>query len=240
MLTPDLRPDAHQFRDLLREREFRSLWHFTRLACAPAILHHGALYSIEELERRGLTVPPRPSRDHDIACGVGDFVKLSTMPYWDMLSSLLRAGEPTVLIEFSTTPILLAGTRFGDRNVWEGGWILGDSFEFARDYVLVRKPRWRGGSPPEVYVARELRLVPHARRVLTYTIEEFQLLTECLNRLGIVPSVQIAPNGPQWPFPDRCHDDHQRARGSNLAKVREYFRHLTIESLDRGVEIDDD
>jgi hypothetical protein len=237
-----LRPDQARFRALLQERQFRSLWHFTRLASVPCILFHGTIYSIQQLEARGLYVPARESRQADIDKGVGDYVKISTMPYWDMLSRLLRDGKPHVFIEFTTDPVLFEDTRFGDRNVWDNGWQNGDTFEFARDNVLVRRNKrdWVASSPPEIYVRTELPINPYARRILTYTREDYNLVNECLRRLAIQGDRMMVIHGPSYPFPDSCHAAHLSARGPQAGRLQTYFNTLTINSLRRGVEIDDD
>lgn len=215
------------------------LWHFAPLYHAPSILLHGAVYSIEELERRGLRVIDRASREDDIARGVGNVVKVSTQPYWHMLSRLMRDGIPHILVRFSADPVLWADTTFGDRNVWENGWNHGDSYEFAEQRVFVRKGQYAGGSPPEIYVARELPLTGVAISVYTYLREETGLLEDCLQRLGIRCPTRLMTAGERnWPFPDRCHDDYMANRGPHLDRLRRYFAGLTIASLRRGVEIE--
>jgi hypothetical protein len=234
------RADHARFQALLDEKQFHRLWHFTRLASVPCILFHGAIYSIERLEALNLQVPPRESRQDDINKGVGNYVKVSTMPYWDMLSRLLRTGEPHVFIEFDTQPALFADTRFGDRNVWDNGWQSGDTFEFARDHVLLRrnKSEWVASSPPEIYIREELPLEPYAHRILTYTREDFTLVIACLERLNIQGAERLVIHGPNSPFPGFCHGAHVDARAPHVARLQTYFDDLAIDSLNRGVEID--
>ena len=216
------------------------LWHFTPLSHVPCILFHGALFSIEEMDRRKLTAPGRESRDDDIQRGVGNVVKTSTMPYWDMLSKEMRKGIPHVLIRYPADPVLWAGTSFGDRNVWENDWTLNDSYEFAEQHVFVRKKQHAGNSPPEIYIEQELPLVGLAKSLYTYLMDETRLLEGCLERLEIVcpAGVRMMTAGEKgWPFPDYCHDDYMRNREGYLGRVEQYFGSLTINSLRRGVEI---
>jgi hypothetical protein len=74
------------------------------------MLYHGKLLSIARQAELGLVVPQRESRDDDIRRnGVGDAVKISILPYWRMLGTLLRRGNPEVLLELTTDPILWNG-----------------------------------------------------------------------------------------------------------------------------------
>jgi len=215
------------------------LWHFAPLSHAPSILFHRAVYSIEELERRGLRVIDRASREDDIRRGVGNVVKVSTQPYWHMLSRLMRDGIPHILVRFSADPVLWADTTFGDRNVWENGWNHGDSYEFAEQRVFVRKGQYAGTSPPEIYVERELPLTPHAKSLYTYLRDETEPLERLMARLGIGTPIRPVTAGPKArPFPDHCHDDYTSNRAEHLEKVRRYFDSLTLQSLQRGVEIE--
>ncbi len=215
------------------------LWHFAPVSHVPSILFHGVVYSIQELDRRRLRVVDRASRDDDIRKGVGDVVKTSTMPYWGMLSLGMRQGIPHVLIRFGNEPVLWADTTFGDRNVWENGWRRDASYEFAERYVFVRGPEYAGGSPPEIYIERELPLTPIARSVYTYLRDETELLETCLRRLGIVCPVRLMTAGEKrWPFPDRCHEEYATNRAPHLARIRRYFEGLTVDSLRRGVEFE--
>ncbi len=233
------REDADHFERLLNQRRMTDLWHFTPLCNVPCIFFHGALFGIEELDRRGLIVPGRESREDDISKGVGNVVKTSTIPYWNMLGKDMRDGIPHVLIRYATDPILWADTTFGDRNVWENGWVQGNSYEFAEQYVFVRSGQYAGSSPPEIYIERELPLGQLTKSLYTYLGDETRLLEGCLNRLSIACPVRVLTAGERsWPFPDRCHDDYIRFREGRLARVEEYFGALTIESLGRGVEID--
>lgn len=233
------RADADRFRRLMEKQRMTELWHFTPLSYMPCILLHGSLFSIEELDRRGLEVPGRESREDDIRKGAGNVVKTSTQPYWHMLSGQMRNGVPHVLIRFSADPVLWIDTTFGDRNIWENGWMRGGTYEFAEQYVFIRKGQYVGGSPPEVYIERELPLAGLARSIYTYLLDETRLLEKCLTRLGIDSPVKLMTAGVRnSPFPDRCHDDYMQNREESFRKTQEYFGTVTIESLHRGVEIE--
>jgi hypothetical protein len=231
-----LRRDADLFRQLLDRQKMPDLWHFTPLSCVPCILLHGAVFSIEEADRRRVKVPTRASREDDVRRGIGDVVKVSTRPYWKMLSLVMRQGIPNVLMRFSNTPVLWAGTSFGDRNAWENGWRRDDSYEFAERFVFTRPP-YAGGSPPEVYVERELPLT-EAVAIHGYLGDETRSLEDCLKRLGLASPVRIMTA--RQNFPDSCRADYMSNRGSHIEKVNTYFDRVSIESLGRGVEIDDD
>jgi len=234
-----LRADADRFKRLLERQKITDLWHFTPLCHLPCILYHGALFSIEELDRRGLRVPARESREDDIRKGVGDFVKTSTSPYWHMLSRVMRKGEPHVLIRLSTIPVLWAGTSFGDRNIWDNDWQQDSKYEFAEARVFVRREQFAGSSPPEIYVERTLPLPGVAEAIYTYLREETQVLESCLGRLRIAPPVRIMTAGEKnRPFPNFCHDDYIQNRAMHIERVRDYFATVASDSLRRGVEVE--
>ncbi len=189
--------------------------------------------------RRGLNVPPRPSRDDDIRKGVGNAVKTSTMPYWKMLTLEMARGVPHVFFRLTTEPVYWEDTSFGDRNVWENGWTRGSSFEFARDRVFVRRENFMGSSPPEIYVEKELPLMGSVRSIHPYLLDEREILERCLGRLGIAPPVRLVTAGPRArPFPDRCHDEYMANRDVHFPRVKKYFETVTTDSLRRGVEIE--
>lgn len=235
-----LRPDWRQFEQLLRERGFRELWHFTPLQCVPCILNCRVLLSIEQLEQQGLKFPCRASYDDDIKAGVKDAVKFSTKPYWKMLSDVLRRGKPQALLRFACTPIYWDGTFFGDRNVWEFGWRKGNSFDFAREHVFVARDKYCAGSPPEIYVPESSPLEGQLGVICTYTEEERQMLSGCLERLDLGKNVRIfsAGHGYGSPFPNDCKQMYDDNRGSFIGLIRTYFERVTLESLSHGVELD--
>ena len=233
-----LREDVDRFRQLLDQENITDLWHFTPLSHVPCILAHGAIFSIEELARRGLNVPPRSSRDDDIRKGVGNVVKTSTMPYWKMLTLEMGRGVPHVFFRLSTEPVLWEDTSFGDRNVWENPWTRDRSYDFARDRIFVRR-NFVGSSPPEIYIETELPLAGLVRSIYPYLLDEREVLERCLCRLGIVPPVKPVTAGPRArPFPDRCHDEYVANRNAHFQRLQGYFETVTLESLHRGVEIE--
>ena len=235
-----LRPDWRQFKQLLRERGFRELWHFTPLQCVPCILNCGALLSIEQLEQQDLKFPRRASYNDDINAGVKDAVKLSTKPYWKMLSDALRKGEPQALLRFTCTPVYWDGTFFGDRNVWENDWTKDDTIDFARERVFVAREEYYSNSPPEIYVPESLPLESPLGVICTYTEEERQMLSGCLERLDLGKNVRIfsAGHGYGSPFPNDCKQMYDGNGGSVIGLIRTYFERVTLESLSHGVELE--
>lgn len=187
-------------------------------------------------------MPPRDSWEDDKARGVGNVVKLSSMPYWLMLGRYMREGIPHVFMRFPMDPIVLwQDASFGDRNIWEDGWTRGTTLEFARERAFVRKPQWSGNSPPEFYIQDGLDLDDNVVAMYTYMPDETRMLETCLHRLGIaVPSRLMTAGERNHPFPGSCHDDYVNRRMARLARIQEYFDSVTVESLDRGVELSND
>lgn len=207
------------------------------MVCVPCILHYGRVFSIEQQARLGLLVPQRGSREDDIRKGVGDVVKISVLPYWKMLSALLRQGNPEVMLEFTNEPIYWEGTFFGNSNVWENAWTPGDTHEFAATKVFVPRSQWDTPSPPEIYVPRELPIADTLLKVHTILEEERVELKNCMQRLGF-RDLDVFTAGFSFPFPNAGRDDYIKNSPPYFARVRGYLRNVTRESLARGVEIE--
>lgn len=236
-MPKNLRDDADRWRELLRARRVSHLWHFTPLACVPCILHHGAVLSIQELERRGLVVPQRASRDDDIANGVGDVVKLSVLPYWKMLGASMRQGVPEAMLEFSIEPVLWSDTTFGNSNVWEACWVTAGTFEFAVEKVFVRQSQWDGQSPPEIYVANNLPLAGVLMKIHTVLDEERASLKACLDRLGYA-HFDIFAAGFSPPFPSAAREDYLKHQPNVFKRVSDFLAKIDAKDLSKGVNLE--
>jgi hypothetical protein len=232
-----IREDAERWRNLLAGRGVRRLWHFTPLVCIPCILHHGKILSIEQQERMRLAVPPRASRDDDVRKGVGNDVKLSVMPYWKMLSGLMRNGGVETMLEFRIDPVLWDDTHFGNSNVWEGCWEKGSTFDFADTKVFVPRSRWDGGSPPEIYVSAELPIEANLVKVYTVLEQERMELKDALQRLGL-QGIDVFSAGFSHPFPDAGREEYLSRHPEVFERVKRYLQRVTRESLDKGVELE--
>lgn len=234
---PSQRRDIDRWRALVQSRHVSKTWHFCPLACVPCILHHGRVLSIRQQERLGLVVPQRESRDDDIRKGVGDVVKISILPYWRMLSAILRQGKPEVMLEFTTEPIYWEDTFFGNSNVWENCWMSGDTYQFAAEKVFVPRSQWDAPSPPEIYVPRELPIRNTLVKVHTILEEERVELKNCAQRLEF-REVDVFTAGFSFPFPNAGRDDYLKNQPAHFQKIRRYLRNVDKQSLSRGVEID--
>ncbi len=226
------------WRRLLERRSVRNTWHFSPLCCVPSILFRNSLLSIEEANRLGLRVPARESRDDDIEKGVGDVVKLSHYPYWNMLSKIMRCGTPEVMFQLANDPILWAGTYFGNSNVWESVWQTGSSLDFASQKVFVSRSKWDGSSPPEIYIPKEVPLDGVLITIHTVLEEERTELQSCLRRLNLLSEIDLFTSGFSSPFPDHCRDEYLQNQPEHFRRIRRYFRRVSEQDLGRGVELD--
>ena len=134
-------------------------------------------------------------------------VKISVLPYWKMLSTLLRQGNPAVMLEFTNEPIYWDGTFFGNSNVWENAWTSGDTHEFNATKVFLPRSQWDTTSPPEIYVPRELPIANTLLKIHTILEEERVELKNCMQRLGF-RGVDVFTAGFSFPFPSAGRDDY--------------------------------
>jgi hypothetical protein len=229
-----VRDDEARWRALLRGRSVQRTWHFTPIICVPCILYHGRVLSIRQLERRGLVVPPRASKDDDIRAGVADVVKLSILPYWRMLGSIMRQGNVEVMLEFTVDPVLWDNTTFGSSNVWETCWERDESYDFAAEKVFVPRSQWCGTSPPEIYVAQELPIDGCLIKVHTVLEQERVELKNALHRLGI-GRVDVFTAGFSFPFPSAAREEYLKRQPEVFEKVRQYLRNVSTANLREGV-----
>ena len=93
-----------KFKEIIRDKNIKSLYHFTDRSNLQSIIESGGLYSWKSCESKNIIIPraggSNLSQVLDSQVGIGDYVHLSFIPQHPMLYDTIEDGR-------ITNPILL-------------------------------------------------------------------------------------------------------------------------------------
>lgn len=129
------KPNSESYKEVLRNNNITSLYHFTDRDNLDSIINNGGLYSWHDCDCKGIVIP-KPgggplSRSLDSRDGLQSFVRVSFTKQHPMMYIAMNDGRITnpVILEIDPEVVYWEGTRYANMNATRNGANVGGELE---------------------------------------------------------------------------------------------------------------